>query len=242
MHQRPERHEHGEVGERGQAEEAVVGGADQHAVEGVGDASRHEHDRPITTNAAGGPADHGAVGGEHAGDQGRARPARRRRPRRRTRSSAAPPGGRCRPPPGGRPAPSCSATSVWAGMASASRARAMRARTLTAIWCAASVGSSVRAAIDVVPMTTASIDAGAQQQVPPGRQQRTHLGPARSRRRATATMSADHDGEGQRRPAPGRSRSTTPTPARRGARPNTNTTSSTALRALDAISTIIGVR
>ena len=71
----------------------------------------------------------------------------------------------------------------------------MRARMLTAIWCAARVGSSVRAASDVVPMTTASID--------PERSSRLRPADSSGRisvqlgrvRRATASVAADHHGE-----------------------------------------------
>ena len=89
--------------------------------------------------------------------------------------------------------PSSSATSVWAGTASASRLSERNRKTLIAISWAASVGRSTRAAIAVAPVNTPEHRTGPQEEVSPGRHERLHLGPVRSQRPRT-------DRVGTRRP------------------------------------------
>ena len=120
---------------------------------------------------------------------------RARRGRRRRSATAGRSGGRSRPPPAGVPCPSSSATSVWAGMASASSARARNSSRPAPIWWAASVASSTRAAIAVAPTVTASIDPTRSRRWRPAVISGAMPGPARPALRGPGEVPAHDDGE-----------------------------------------------
>ena len=112
--------------------------------------------------------------------------------------------------------PSCSATIVCAGIASASSDSARNMNMLITIWCAASVGSSMRPAIAVAPPNTASIEppaaAGACRPSSAGAIPATRRTPLR---RGPQPGPQDHD-ERERCDGSARSPSTTPSRRRRG--------------------------